>query len=215
MPYIADSFEHARTDGSYSLLFGDRKLGALMSAVHATSIKMGNELEQLIIERAKVIDEQNINQFFEKTLPDGIWIIPKRVIGIDKRLNFDPKPDMILVITQKNTAKVIEMKLGDNFDTKKAQGEVDVLKRYTEKLDKATTYKVSYAVCMFYAKSKSAVVVGFKNKITEKEALTGREFCEIVSIDFEEINKVISEKQEMNRKFFFMQISEIMQSIIK
>jgi hypothetical protein len=201
MALLSESYP-GRSDGSYTLLFGDPRFGELISAVHSTSIKMGNQLEKLIMDRSKLITVNNIDAFFNKTLPEGIWIIPKQVIAKDKRLNFDQKPDMIIVNVNKNTCQVIEMKLGDNFDTKKSKGEVDQIKKYVEKLDKATTYKASFAICMFYAKDRASVVNGFKGQITEKEALTGMEFCEIAGINFKEVNNIISEAQSANRTFF-------------
>ena len=206
---IEETYNKAREDGSYSLLFGDIKIGKLISATQSATIRMGNQLEKLIMERAKIIDENTINKFFEKALTDGIYIIPKNIIAKNKRLNFDQKPDMILVLTLKNTCIVIELKLGDNFDTKKAQAEVDNLKKYSEKLDRATTYKIHYAVCMFFAKDKEAVVKGFKNKITIKEVLTGKEFCEIANIDYNEIHSRLKDKQSSNRAFFIKKILEV------
>ena len=52
---------------------------------------------------------------------------------LDRRLKFDQIPDTIIVNVKPNTCKIVEIKLGDNFDTKKAQGEVDHLKKYADK----------------------------------------------------------------------------------
>jgi hypothetical protein len=204
---ISDSYP-GRKDGNYSIIFGDEVMGSLISAIHATSIRMGNELEQIITELANVIDTAHIDAFFNKTLKPGVYIIPKKTMG-DRRLKFDQKPDVLVVNVNKNTCKIIEIKLGDNFDTKKSRGEVDNLKRYADKLDKATTYRVSYCICMWYAKDKTAVVHGFKSMITEAEALTGAEFCQMVGINYSDINSRIATHQHINRQFVFDKIISI------
>jgi hypothetical protein len=208
MTLIKNSFP-GRRDGNYSTIFGDDDIGSLISAVHATSIAMGNDLEHIVIEFANIIDETLIDAFFDKTLKPGIYVIPKRMFSLDKRLKFDQKPDVLVVNVVQNTCKVIEIKLGDNFDTKKSQGEVQNLKAYADKLDKATTYRVSIGVCMWYAKDRSAVVKGFKNAITEREALTGLEFCNMTNMDYEMVNARISMHKQLNREFLFEKVTSI------
>jgi hypothetical protein len=197
-----------RRDGNYSLIFGDDDFGSLISAIHATSIQMGNELENIIPKFAKIIDESLIDSFFNKTLNPGIYIIPKRILS-DKRLRFDQVPDVLVVNVIKNMCIVFEIKLGDNFDTKKAKGEVEHLKSYASKLDKATTYRVSIGVCMWYAKDKMAVITGFKKEISESEAFTGFEFCKMTNLDYDVINTQIALHQKENRKFVFDRFSDI------
>jgi len=207
MAHISESFP-GRRDGNYSIIFGDEDIGSLISAVHATSIKMGTELERIIVELAKTIEGDQIDAFFNKTLKPGIYIIPKKTM-LDRRLRFDQSPDVLVVNVDKNTCKIIEIKLGDNFDTKKSSGEVNNLKLYADKLNRATTYRVSYAICMWYAKDKQAVVIGFKGTISTLEALTGSDFCAMVGIDYDAINKRIASHQERNREFLFDQIIAI------
>jgi hypothetical protein len=207
MTYISEAYP-GRRDGNYSVIFGDNDLGSLISAVHATSIKMGTELEHIIIELAKVIEPAHLDAFFNKTLKPGIYIIPKRTMQ-DKRLKFDQVPDLLVVNVDKNTCKIVEIKLGDNFDTKKSQGEVDNLTQYAAKLDRATTYRVSWSVCFWYAKDKAAVVNGFKGTLSESQALTGAEFCRMVGIDYNAINTRIASHQQANRDFLFQHIGLI------
>jgi hypothetical protein len=204
MVNISDSYP-GRKDGNYTTIFGDEDIGSLISTIHATSIKMGTELEHIILSLSNVIDETKLEDFFKKTLEPGIYIIPKKTM-LDRRLKFDQIPDTIVVNVKPNTCKIVEIKLGDNFDTKKSQGEVDHLKKYAEKLDRATTYRVSWAVCMWYAKDKTAIITGFKGTITENEALTGEEFCELVNINYQEINTKIASDQETNREYLFNKI---------
>jgi hypothetical protein len=50
------------------------------------------------------------------------------------------------------------------------------------------------------------VVVGFKGSISENEALTGKDFCDLVGINFDDINKRIALDQEANREYLFNSI---------
>jgi len=191
------------TSGSYARLFGDTKIGKLITKIQSASITMGNDLEKQILkfaaERGAIITDDNINDFFNHTLPDGVFIIPKSIR--DRRLKFSQKPDIIVVSVQKNTCKVIEIKLGDNFDTKKSSGEKEHLESYARKLDQTAGYRVSFAVCMFFADNKQAIIKGFKGMITEHEAITGRELCNLVGIDYNKISDTISTDQTENRLF--------------
>lgn len=205
---IADAYP-GREDGSYTLLFGNIKLGSLISAVHATAIRMGNELERLVHDRVVLIDANNLQQFIDRTLPEGVYVIPKQVLMTDSRLRFDECPDMICVDTKANTCLVVELKLGDNFDTKKANGEVNALRRYAAKLNMAIPYRVSYAVCMFTALNTQAVIAGFKNRITDREALTGKQFCDLLGISFPDILMELQATQHENVVFLLKKIKEI------
>jgi hypothetical protein len=207
MVYIQESFP-GREDGSYTLLFGDEQIGSLISAVHATAIRMGTELEHLVTELAQTIDNSNLDAFFNKTLKPGVYVIPKKTMK-DKRLRFDQQPDVIVVNVTQNSCKVIEIKLGDQFDTKKSAGEVENLKLYADKLNRATNYRVSYAICMWYAKDKAAVITGFKGTISPAEALTGAEFCQMVGISYKDINARIAQNQKANRDFLFSKVHEL------
>ena len=207
MVYIQESYP-GREDGSYTLLFGDEQIGSLISAVHATSIRMGTELEHLITELAQTIDSSNLEAFFNKTLLPGVYVLPKKTMR-DKRLRFDQQPDIIVVNVTQNSCKIIEIKLGNQFDTKKSAGEVENLKRYADKLNRATTYRVSYAICMWNAKTKAEVVIGFKNTISPAEALTGAEFCQMVGIAYGAINDRIAQNQAANRLFLFQKVHEL------
>lgn len=205
---IAESYP-GRKDGSYTLLFGDERLGSLISAVHATAIKTGNELEKLVHDRVKLVDADNLQQFFDRTLPQGIYVVPKHVLMTDRRLRFDGCPDMLCINTKDNTCTVIELKLGDNFDTKKASGEVNSLRKYAKKLDLVVAYRVSYAVCMFNAGDTETVIAGFKGRISEKEALTGRQFCELLGISYDDIVFHLRSEQKENVDFLVNKIKEI------
>jgi len=201
-----------RRDGNYTRVFGDAEMGSLISAIHGTSISMGRVLEEIIRGMAPDVGNEEIpmDDFFDKIISPGIYIISKKGMT-DSRLKFDHKADMVVINVVKNSLLVLEVKLGDNFDTKKTHGEVISLKEYSESLKCAIkSYRVSWAVCFWFADNKASIVKGFKGKITEKEALTGREFCNLINISFDEVNRrLYEEHQEANREFVFDTMGEI------
>lgn len=194
---------------NYAKLFGDLDIGMLISAIQGTIIALGDSLEKIIPEIAITIDDDMVDAFMKKTLPPGIYVIPKSVMRKSKYFMFDEQPDLLLVNVDKNTCKVMEIKLGKNFDTKKVDGELASLKSYAETLERGTTYRISIGFCAWYAKDKKAIVKGFKGKITEKEAFTGKDFCEMAHINFEDVEKAIISHEEENRKVFFKRVFEI------
>ena len=212
MPLIEDSYP-GRKDGSYTRIFGSAEIGSLISAIHSTSIAAGNDLETLISYYANLIDDSLIDAFHNHSLPPGKYLITKKVIKNDTTLKFEQEPDCIMVLTKDNECKIVEIKLGDNFDTKKSKGEVTSMRKYAQKANMVLKYKVSYAVCMWFAKDKESVVNGFKREITAKEALTGREFCKLLDIDYDVINSKLDAYQKQNRDFLFSKVAEI-QSIL-
>ena len=99
-----------RKDGGYTRLFGDEIMGSLLSQCQATVISSGTELQTKIKSKIPLVKYPFIFT--------GIGYLdkPKEIKG---------QPDLILV---HNTGDgiigyVVELKAGDNFDTKKCQGE--------------------------------------------------------------------------------------------
>lgn len=70
------------SSGSFSRIFGDEKLGKLISQIQSTSISNGNELEKLISKRANKIDD--LDDFLYRCKNDdmsiGSYLCTKKVI---------------------------------------------------------------------------------------------------------------------------------------
>lgn len=157
-----------RSDGAYSRLFGNDELGALISRVHATSISVGTYLENLISQIAQQLSVNEIPNIFNATLSNGIWIASKKNLKkyVTPYLNLEKltEPDFLIVDSYDKKCIVLELKDGDNFDTKKAQGEVLNLKKYSDALNRKLAYPwVSrIGVCMFNQEDHQKIVEGFK-----------------------------------------------------
>lgn len=206
-----------REDGAYYRIFGDKELGALISRIHATSIRAGTELEKMISQRVELIDD--LDKFLKKDeMPDGVWIAPKREIKRCEQIKFaEAEPDF-LVFKRKDGHQhchVIELKDGDAFDTKKATGEWTSMRNFISHIADKIPYRVNAHFCCFNQADKDVIVTGFKGRITLQEAMTGEEFCELLEINYEEIINARKKDQQDNMEFFLTGIIEIQEKQIR
>lgn len=114
-----------KTSGSYGRLFDDEKIGLVMSDVQSTAIRNGNELEKLIERHSNPLTNNDtrklINEIKSGTIQDGTYLLSKdsyrgTAIAIP---NHEPNYIVVRVNDANIKIVVIEMKDGDDFDTKK------------------------------------------------------------------------------------------------
>ena len=148
-----DAGKPGRRDGGYARMFDDADLGALISRIHATSIRAGSELEH-IIERAARANQTRISDLdrFLANGADGVFIADKRTIRAARRIDFSgAEPDYLIFVRRGNRrlCYVVELKDGDQFDTKKSSGEVDSLTRFSTTVGSTLPYETAIRVCSF------------------------------------------------------------------
>lgn len=137
------------TPSGYERLFGNRKLGMLISKVQASVISTGNELENSLaskIKNTKGISIQQIN----KTNRVFSGVKHGHDIIIDCVVNKDGK------------TYLIEIKDGDTFDTKKVAGELESLKLVKEFLINKGIKNIEIKFCSFNATSHEQIKRGAK-----------------------------------------------------
>jgi hypothetical protein len=200
-----------REEGGYTRLFGDAKLGRLLSRVQSAVIRAGAELEQVIIELAQTVDD--VDKFLAADIiPEGVFAVPKRQLKKSKTLNYaGVEPDFV-IFERKNKKQhcyLIELRDGDTFDTKKAAGEKASLQSFQTAIAPHVEFTMSIHFCCFHRTTKQEIVAGFKKKITLQEAMTGRAFCELLGVDYDAVLTKRKEHQEENLKFFVEQLLEI------
>lgn len=197
-----------RIDGAYSRLFGQDELGALISRIHATSISAGTYLENLISRVAPQLYKDDIPNIFNAQLKDCVWIVSKKTLRryVTPYLNLQKpiEPDFLIVDGNRQVCIVLELKDGDNFDTKKAQGEVINLKQYSDAMNAKLSYPWTskIGVCMFNQEDPKKIVEGFKGYITQEDAITGSDFCMLLGLQQEEIVKQRQMACDQNFNFF-------------
>ncbi|MEM9569514.1 MAG: restriction endonuclease [Bacteroidota bacterium] len=200
-----------RREGSgYKRLFGNEDLGHLLSRVQSGVIRAGNELEQLIIDLSDHIDD-NLDAFLDHSdIAQGVFLVSKKKLK-QSRLKSSCEPDfLILEITpQKKHCYIIELKDGDNFDTKKAQGEKDLLQKFQQEISSKLPYTTSIHICCFNQANKDKIIAGFKYKIKREMAMTGEELCKILSLNHTDIVERRKKDQKNNMVFFIEALLKI------
>ena len=200
-----------RTGGAYERLFGDEELGLLISKVQSAVISSGTEIERLIRSSVKAID--SLDDFLTiEIMPDGILLANKQQIKQSQNLRFSgAEPDFIIFRRRDNKQRchIVELKDGDNFDTKKSAAERRSMREFISANGANMPYVISSHFCSFNQDSRSAIVAGFKNRISLDEAMTGREFCELLEIDYDLIVEARKADQELNLAYFVSELVKI------
>ncbi len=177
------------TSGSYVRLFGNEALGELASKIQSTVISSGSELEAMIV--AAVPDIPDLDAFLEQEImPDGVLLASKRQIKRSQTLSFAGSEPDFMVFKRRagaQTCHIIELKDGHVFDTKKADAERQAMRRFIERNAQHIQYRVRAHFCAFNQEDRQAIWEGFKRRIDLDEAMTGREFCELLEIDYDDI----------------------------
>lgn len=213
MPKIKEA-KPKNISGGYQRLFGIPRLGMLMSKVQSTVISAGSELERIIYSEVKTIDD--LDTFLHQTvMPDGVFLVAKREFKRCKRLDFSgSRPDFIIFKRRRNRQRchIVELKDGHVFDTKKADSErraiYSFVKRNRESLQ---DYVISTHFCAFNQSDPQVIWEGFKKKINYEEAMTGREFCELLEIDYDAIVEMRQQDTEENVMYFVTELLKIKQ----
>ena len=201
-----------REQGSgYARLFNDKELGALISRVHAAVISSGTELEQVVKDKLHLIED--LDEFLKRDImQDGVMAADKKKVKKCKTLNFaGSEPDFLIFKRkhEKQNCHIIELKDGDNFDTKKASAEYRSMHSFISKNASRIPYRVHSHFCCFNQDSKQAILDGFRNKISLQEAMTGREFCELLELDYDKMVRARQEYGAENKREFLSDLIKI------
>ncbi len=175
--------------GAYERLFGNAELGLITSKIQSAVIASGTELEQIIVNMVQPIED--LDEFLKREImPEGVWLGRKQQMKKSKILDFsDSEPDFIIFKrrTNKQDCHVVELKDGHVFDTKKASAERQAVHGFIERNAQYIQYRVSAHFCAFNQNNKTVIWEGFKKRIAPEEAMTGREFCELLEINYDAI----------------------------
>ena len=204
--------------GGYERIFGISELGMLMSKVQSAVIASGNELEKIIQSKCRTLETfGTLKDFLEiDPMPSGVFLATKSEVNRCKYLDVNGKgPDFIIFKDQH--CHIVELKDGHVFDTKKVFGERETLLSFIERNQYKLHYPISMYFCAFNQKDRDVVWNGFKRSIAYEEAMTGRELCNLLEIDYDEIvGQRLSDTGD-NTEYFIQELLKIpeVKSIIK
>lgn len=187
---IADMIGRKDGGSGYTRVLGNEELGQLISKVQATVISNGNELERIIVSQTNTINdlEKFIDDVTYGLQEDGVYLCQKKTIKKSRYAINGIEPDLLIfIVERKRICKVIELKDGDNFDTKKSESEREHLEQFAIYFGAKIPFVTEFYICSFNQADKQHIKEGFKNKFELENILTGRELCEILQIDYDAI----------------------------
>jgi hypothetical protein len=104
---------------------------------------------------------------------------------------------------------VIELKDGDTFDTKKASGELESMTTFANWLSTRIEYETTFFFCSFNQVDKQAIVAGAKGRFDVSHAMTGRELCKLLSINYDALRTRRQREQPENLRYFLSELLHI------
>ena len=113
---------------------------------------------------------------------------------------------------------IIEVKDGDQFDTKKASGEHATLHSFSTDIANVIAYSTKIYLCAFNARTTDEIYHGLKGKFGKDQLLTGKQLCDLFKIDFDEINRIRSNDHQSNLDYFInaeLEIPAIKNMVVK
>ncbi|MCY4394463.1 MAG: hypothetical protein OXC10_04935 [Rhodospirillaceae bacterium] len=197
--------------GAYDRIFDNAELGALASKIQSAVISSGNELERLIAIMVQNIPD--LDQFLtQEIMPDGVFLVRKKEMKKCQTLDFaGAEPDFMVFKRRDNqqTCHIIELKDGHVFDTKKSSAERQAMHGFIERNAPHIQYRFQAHFCAFNQEDKHVIRDGFKRKISLEQAMTGREFCELLEIDYDNIVAARKADGPDNIEFFLSELARI------
>lgn len=188
MARIEDSRGREDDNSGYARLFGNAKLGQLLSRVHATVIRNGHELETMLAERCpfRAVGLRDRLSGALPLFPQAVEVYFGEALPL-RQTNHQTVADVVVVDHVQRSVRVIEIKDGDVFDTKKADGELAALVPLATWLAQQFGYRPAYHLCCFNQDDRQAIVRGLKGRFAAEHVMTGREVCELLGVDYDAI----------------------------
>lgn len=156
------------TSGGYERVFNNQKLGDLITKIQATVISNGTELERMVLSQSNVIDD--VDAFLDDVTygrqPEGVFVAPKKCVKKSWRTIPNIEPDILIFIVEKNRiCKIVELKDGYMFDTKKVKGEKENLETFAEKFGSKIPFVTEWYICCFNESDKTVIKEGLKKRV--------------------------------------------------
>jgi hypothetical protein len=109
------------------------------------------------------------------------------------------KADIVVIEHAKKNAFVVELK----------DGELKSMTRFASWLAEKTGYTTNFYFCSFNQSNKQAIIAGAKGRFDTSHAMTGRELCNILSIDYDTLRAKRQQEQPENLRYFINELLRI------
>lgn len=207
MARIADSKGREDDNSGYTRLLGLPELGQLLSRIHATVIRNGNELELMLAQRcafrATGLAERLNGALTLFTLPIEAFFGEALHVTDSDHLT---AADIVILDHRRREVRVVEVKEGDVFDTKKADGELACLRPLAVFVGARLRYRPQFQLCCFNQEDKAAILRGLKGRFSPDQIMTGRELCGLLGVSYEEICRQREADVRANQLFLIQEL---------
>lgn len=201
------------SSGGFVRMIGNEQLATIFTKAQSTVITNGTELEKIITERAKPV--LDLDKFIEDCenlkVENGTYLCSKKVVKASSYKLAHHEPDFLALTVNvaKNICYVVELKDGFSFDTKKSVAEKEMLQVFVNHIAPKIPFRTKYYICCFNQSDKDMIENGFKGVFSSDEILTGREFCEILGIDYDAIVNMRNKDCADNLQYVLEKLTEI------
>lgn len=201
------------SSGGYNRVFDNSEIGRLMAKVQSTVISNGNELEKIILSKTQNVTNLDtyIDNYNNGGIGNGVYVCTKRILKKSSYKLDGNEPDFLIFVIKdhERQCKIVELKDGDAFDTKKALGEQEHLETFNQHIGSRIPFVSDYYICSFNQTSKDEIVRGFKNAFEISHVMTGEELCNILNISYNEIIEERKNDAQANIEYFYNQFMSI------
>lgn len=190
--------------GAYMRCFGNVELSSLLSRVQSLISRNGRELENIIAERVQSRLINDLDDFLSADIMTiGVQVAPKKVIRKSNTIvKHTTTPDFLVFerVDQIQRCYIFEVKDGHEYDTKASAKEHSDLTGFLSKNATSTleSFESYVRLCGFNSSSKQEIYTGFKEKFSLEQIFTGKEFCTLLSIDYEDIRAMRASDRDAN-----------------
>jgi len=216
-------------DSGYYYTLGDKYLAKLVQSVHACTISNGSELQRKIKEFTPQ-DIQILQKKQKLTKKGQPYSNPKYISGTEPTIKdiasaVKNKEDTFIpeLIVDKDEIEAVgleldkryihldgvwtiggkvyitEIKEGSAFDTKKSSAEASSLSKVQKVFNNHGMTNAQPLMVLWRLSNISEASV--KSDLAKSYIITGRDFCNLVGLNFDQINKSREKDRELNRKF--------------
>lgn len=202
-----------KTGESYALIFGSYEMGRLFSKLQSSIIRSGFELERILehsVPESMVTTLEAISEDIKNIQSKpAIQVVFKPTRPDPDNPGKSVEADLLIVDNEARRFSLVEVKEGYVFDTKKSDGELASLKKITSWLAQEYAYRTQYFICSFNQDDKEEIVRGTKKRFTIDHAMTGRELCGLLGVDYDVLREARRVNQTANRHYFFTELLAI------
>lgn len=202
------------TSGSYLRIIGNKDVSNLITAIHSTSIRSGNE----VAERLKlsyngnlpIYDSENVNtpaktlKVLEKN-KNGV-IIFNGYINIKYGNGKNKKQEVDLIIFVNNILYCFEIKEGENLDTKKSKAELDLVETFINYFTKLNFKVISGLLLINMENNQHSI----KDSRANSYIISGKEFTKKFNFDFKMYKDIQKNEQPINEKIVIEEMRKIL-----